>query len=78
MQISDKRRYFSELLEDGVHMRYPTIADCKPLSLLSARIFLPRRYMRKHGALQITSIRDAGSRRGVKCDIGHYLVRMTN
>jgi hypothetical protein len=31
MKMLDKRKYFKELLADGVHMRHPTIADWKPL-----------------------------------------------
>lgn len=66
----------SKILEDGVHIKYPILIDYKPQILPSAHIFLPTGYTRNHGDLQITSIRDAGSYRTAKCDIGPYLGRV--
>lgn len=66
----------SKILEDGVHIRCPILRDCKPQILPSAHIFLPTRYTRNHGGLQITSIRDVGSYRTAKSDIGHYRGRV--
>jgi hypothetical protein len=68
MQILYERRYFSKLLKDGVHMRYPTVMVILP----------PARYTWKYSDLQIISIRDVGSCRDAKCVISHYLVCMTN
>jgi hypothetical protein len=39
MQILDKRRYFSELLEGGVHMRCPTVMAFKTIDFAVSRYF---------------------------------------
>jgi hypothetical protein len=72
----EEREIFQRPIERWSSHEVSNNSGLKATDFAVSIYFPARRYTRKYDDLQITSITDVGSFRGVKCDTGHYLVCM--